>query len=258
VSEPLRILSLGAGVQSSTLLLMACRGEFHLDHAIFADTQWEPQAVYDWLEFLKDEAQKASIPLHIVTAGSLREACLETSDSGGYSAALPYFVAPAGIAQRRCTNDFKILPKHRYIKSALLGLSKQQRWPTKLAVTQLMGISIDEAHRMFRSDKAWESFEYPLIDMRMNRMDCVIWMEKNGYPPAPRSACIGCPFRSNHEWRTLSADEFADAVSFETQLQKTQPQFFLHRTLKPLLEVDLSPSDQVDMFANECHGLCHN
>lgn len=50
------ILSLGAGVQSSTLALMAARGEVpgfpKLDCAIFADTQDEPASVYRWLEWL--------------------------------------------------------------------------------------------------------------------------------------------------------------------------------------------------------------
>ena len=38
------MLSLGAGVQSSTLLLMAREGELELDAAVFADTRWEPAA----------------------------------------------------------------------------------------------------------------------------------------------------------------------------------------------------------------------
>lgn len=38
----MRILSLGAGVQSSTLALMAEHGEIEKpDYAIFADTGWE-------------------------------------------------------------------------------------------------------------------------------------------------------------------------------------------------------------------------
>ena len=42
MSEPLRILSLGAGVQSSAVLLMSCDGVLpKLDCAIFADTGWE-------------------------------------------------------------------------------------------------------------------------------------------------------------------------------------------------------------------------
>lgn len=48
----MRVLSLGAGVQSSTLLPMAIEGELQIDRAIFADTQWEPRAVYQWLEYL--------------------------------------------------------------------------------------------------------------------------------------------------------------------------------------------------------------
>ena len=37
--RPLRVLSLGAGVQSTALLLMSCKGEIEkLDAAVFADT----------------------------------------------------------------------------------------------------------------------------------------------------------------------------------------------------------------------------
>ncbi|KKN55324.1 hypothetical protein LCGC14_0583140, partial [marine sediment metagenome] len=43
----LRILSLGAGVQSTAVLLMSCQGVLPpLDAAVFADTGWEPKAVY--------------------------------------------------------------------------------------------------------------------------------------------------------------------------------------------------------------------
>ncbi len=50
----LRVLSLGAGVQSTTLALMAAHGEVGPmpDCAVFADTGWEPRAVYDHLAWL--------------------------------------------------------------------------------------------------------------------------------------------------------------------------------------------------------------
>jgi hypothetical protein len=43
----LRVLSLGAGVQSTTMALLAAHGEIGPmpDCAIFADTGWEPRAV---------------------------------------------------------------------------------------------------------------------------------------------------------------------------------------------------------------------
>lgn len=46
-----RFISLGAGVQSTTMLLMSLNGDLErADCAIFADTQDEPKAVYDHLE----------------------------------------------------------------------------------------------------------------------------------------------------------------------------------------------------------------
>ena len=54
-----RVLNLGAGVQSTTLLLMSIRGEIaQLDHAIFADTGWEPKAVYQHLEWAEAASQR--------------------------------------------------------------------------------------------------------------------------------------------------------------------------------------------------------
>ena len=68
----IRVLSLGAGVQSTTLALMAAVGEIERPAAaIFADTQWEPEAVYrhlDWLEAL------LPYPVLRVTQGNIRQA----------------------------------------------------------------------------------------------------------------------------------------------------------------------------------------
>lgn len=65
-----RFLSLGAGVQSSTLALMIAHGEIEpVDAAIFADTQWEPSHVYDWLDWLE---KQLPFPVYRVTHGNLR------------------------------------------------------------------------------------------------------------------------------------------------------------------------------------------
>lgn len=79
----LRVLSLGAGVQSTALLLMALRGEFGdvPNAAIFADTQWEPRAVYDHLNWLEGEV--APFPIHRVSIGNIRDAVLSTKEDHG-------------------------------------------------------------------------------------------------------------------------------------------------------------------------------
>lgn len=63
------ILNLGAGVQSTTVLLMSHKGFLpQIHHAIFADTKAEPQSVYKHLEWLKSEVK---IPIHVISAGNL-------------------------------------------------------------------------------------------------------------------------------------------------------------------------------------------
>ena len=54
----LRTISLGAGVQSTTMALMAARGEIGPmpDCAIFADTGWEPKQVYEHLDLISAKA----------------------------------------------------------------------------------------------------------------------------------------------------------------------------------------------------------
>jgi hypothetical protein len=75
----MRILSLGAGVQSTTLLLLSASGELeHLDAAIFADTGAEPQAVYDHLDRLEEQVAKpAGIPIYRVSYGNLGDDLLD-------------------------------------------------------------------------------------------------------------------------------------------------------------------------------------
>lgn len=75
----MRILGLGAGVQSTALALMAAEGiTDKLDAAIFADTGWEPKAVYDNVVRLAPVLAKAGIPLYRVGRGSsIREDVLD-------------------------------------------------------------------------------------------------------------------------------------------------------------------------------------
>jgi 3'-phosphoadenosine 5'-phosphosulfate sulfotransferase (PAPS reductase)/FAD synthetase len=63
------IISLGAGVQSSTMALMAKHGEITPmpEFAIFADTQSEPSSVYRWLDWL---GQQLPFPIIRVTKGN--------------------------------------------------------------------------------------------------------------------------------------------------------------------------------------------
>ena len=70
-----------------------------------------------------------------------------------------------------------------------------------------MGISIDEIFRIKDSRVKWKTKRYPLIELNKSRTDCLRWMQENGYPKPPRSACVFCPFHNDIEWLRLKTKE---------------------------------------------------
>jgi hypothetical protein len=264
-----RFLSLGAGVQSSTLALMIAHGELDpVDAAIFADTQWEPRKVYEWLDWLDAEIQRCPhpFPVYRVTAGSLREGIVQ-KQAGVRVAQVPWhLLMPNGeraMPRRQCTAEYKIGPLTKKTRE-LVGLVPRQRAKGILCET-FIGISTDEAMRMKPSQEAWKVHRWPLIEKGMARHDCLNWMERKGYPLPPKSSCIGCPYHSDNEWRAVKADPeaWADAVEIDRIIREPargmRGRQFMHRSCKPLDEVDLSTAadhGQVDMFNNECEGMC--
>lgn len=134
-----RIISLGAGVQSSALALMAARGDIPpVDAAIFADTQDEPVKVYEWLQWLISEIEKSPFPfpVHIVTEGKLSDKALimrTTKDGRKFSSSdIPVFTKAADgtvgkIRSRACTRDFKLVPIFRKAKE-IVGSEGMKAW----------------------------------------------------------------------------------------------------------------------------------
>ena len=273
--EPIHVLSLGAGVQSSTLALMAAKGEVGPmpTAAIFADTQAEPASVYRWLDWLE---KQLPFPVIRVTQGSLTVAALTTrtnrkTGKSYYSNMIPAYTrnldGSKGIVSRHCTYNYKLVPLLK--KQREIG--KIKRGQKTVGVISWIGISLDEVSRMKPSRNNWAQNRWPLIEMEMTRHDCLRWMEARGFPTPPRSACTYCPFHSDHEWKRLKNDEpsaFADAVQFEKDLQhlhqvthangRIRGKIFLHNSLVPLGEIDFSEDTRQGNlhFHNECEGMC--
>ena len=117
---------------------------------------------------------------------------------------------------------------------------------------------------MRTADTAWISNVYPLIDRRMTRWDCLVWMERQGYPAPPKSSCIGCPFHNDRQWQTIQAvpEEWDNAVTFDAHIRRlpgVRGALYLHQSLRPLDQVDLRTDEergQLSLFGNECSGYC--
>tara|TARA_R100001377_G_scaffold10002_1_gene5085 strand:- start:171 stop:1013 length:843 start_codon:yes stop_codon:yes gene_type:complete len=280
MSSNLRILSLGAGVQSSTLALMIEKGQIPMvDAAIFADVKGEPKAVYEWLEYLK--TQITTFPIYTVTWRNLKQDILDASNGEYKAFTAPFFTknletGKKGMLRRQCTADYKIKPVVQKIRE-MLGLEKNEKRKKGTKVELLMGISRDEVTRMKTNPLKYLHNQYPLVDMELRRGDCLDWMKKHGYPQPPRSACTFCPFHSTKEWREIkkNKEEWAEVVAMDRAIrfqerfkdknsgaEKLKDEIFLHRKCIPIDEIDFDEKDkQGDLLygiENECEGMCGN
>ncbi len=278
-----RVLSLGGGKQSSVMLLMAAEEAFGPtpDITIFADTGWEPQSVYqhlDWLESI------STLPIVRVSSG--RDLKDETASwtSGPENPdilSLPVFLMDQtgrrGMLQhRQCTDHFKLQPIQQYIRREIFKLVPRQRMPKDAMIEMWLGISTDEASRMRDNHNPWAVNRYPLIEAGMSRSDCERWFAER-YPERqlPRSACSGCPFRSDAEWLSLkqtNPDDFTEAARVDKALREVAPARglrgtpYLHSRCEPLEDAVHSYERHLEMnpmlpglesgAENDCTGLC--
>lgn len=260
----LRVLSLGAGVQSTTLALMAARGEIGPmpDCAIFADTRAEKASVYahlDWLEtvlpFPVIRVSRAGLSL-----GDLMLAVASGERSEKGASIIPYFVGSGGMIPKQCSKEFKTRVVSKEVRRQL-GIGDGKRGPKEPIVEMWLGISQDEMQRMKFNEKKWIHNRWPLIEARMNRRACIQWMEERQYPKAPRSACWFCPFLSKAERRDMRDNEpedHAKAVTFDLAVRSAHPDgAYLVRDCVPLGEANLDAPEEYGFgFDNECEGMC--
>ena len=256
----MKILSFGGGVQTVTMAVMACKGDLPIpDAAIFADTQWEPKAVYEYIATFEGYMARHGLKLIKGTAGNLREEAVSKKKTD--YARMPLFTLDEfgnkGMLPRQCTDNYKIKVVRREIRKLLGGKVKP--------VECWLGISVDEASRMKPSHVRYITNTYPLIDKGFNRNDCIAYLKRNDIPVPPKSACIGCPFHSDYFWLNLkrnSPDEWRDAVEFDYAIRrrvrnlKATTTTYLHGSCRPLDKVDLLEGQGEFGFINECEGHC--
>src|SRR2546421_419979 len=85
-----------------------------------------------------------------------------------------------------------------------------------------IGISTDEVGRARDSDVGYMRNVFPLLDLGMSRKDCERYLTERSWATVTKSACIGCPFHGNAQWRQLRDEqpaEWADAVEFDAAIR---------------------------------------
>ncbi len=248
-------LSLGWGIQSFTLAAMVALGELPpVDVAIHADTTHERRGTYAfaarWTPWLEERGVKVA---------TVRAANSQPVNPYGGMMIPAYTATEKGNGQmsRQCTDEWKRAPIRRYLQAHRGGR----------AVEVWLGISLDEFQRMKDSDVKYITHRWPLIERRMTRNDCRLWLERHGLETPPKSSCVFCPYHNRAAWVELAHSGDGDwqkAVEVDQAIRKARPPYdlFVHPARVPLDEVDLRTEQekgQLDLWGNwdaECSGMC--
>jgi hypothetical protein len=256
----LRVLSLGAGIQSTTMALMAAHGEIAPmpDLALFADTGEEPAPVLETVRWLAS-GNVLPFPVRTISAGRALGDILDRSERSGRFVTMPFFTACGGQARRQCTREFKTEVLEREQRRLLGHPPRQRILPGSCEVW--IGFTTDELIRAGDAFAPWVVNRYPLIEARMDIGACVRWLERHDYPVPMRSRCVCCPYRSDADWLDLQARDpagFARAVQLDEAIRHSagmRELGFLHASRRPLREVVFRYQDQgrLDLV---CDGDC--
>ena len=285
----LRVLSLGGGVQSATLSLLVQRGGLAArpDVAIFADTGWERARTIDMVHWI---AAAVDWPVLRVTAvrpdgseANIRDDLMAGRNSTGQAfVSVPQFTidrsdGSRGMGRRQCTREYKLDPILVGIRR-LLGVRPRGRLRPGWEVETWSGLSTDEYWRLKARRIRWEQQRQPLMELGMDRSDCLLYWQAHApasAPPLGRSSCLGCPYHAAEDWAQLARElpkAIEDAALVERAMNEschdltgaTHIENYLHRRRIPLVEavrldvagVPWAPEDGEGGFNEECDGIC--
>ena len=265
-TKGLKILSCGAGMQSTALALMSCENKKHgivypeipvYDLIVFCDMGWEPDWVYEQVEFIKTACEDCGITFKI----------LETDLYGDYIekfgvrrvASIPFWSVDAngkkGKMRRQCTIDKKIVAIQKYVRYEILGYKFRQKCKKEDKGRHEMhiGFSKEEEHRVFESMNPMFVTKFPLVDMGLTRADNYKYILEEWGIETKASACSYCPFHRNYFFQHIKEhcpDCYKAVVNLDNVLEERQPgsqirsKLYISRSRKRI--ADLTPEECMD------------
>ena len=240
------VLSYGGGVNSSALYFYIVHmKKLPLDVVLFADTGEEFETTYQSVEKMKEQCIKDRIQFITVK-------------SKFYPLYNYYYEKKRVplIHLRDCTSKFKIQPIRTYIRKHILNNKFRVKPGETPYITQYLGITWDEAHRVSKSDANYIEYSYPFVDDKIDRKGNSDILNKFEFI-ASKSGCKGCPFSTNASWNSLSNEEFERWAILEEQ-NTGYPKIKLTTKKMPLRQIrnKIIKDEVEDLTCKNLHGGC--
>jgi len=268
----MKILSCGAGMQSTALALMSCEKKKYgddiypevpiYDAILFCDLGEEPRWVYDQVYFIQCACEDVGIPFYVLES-NLHSHYVENFGKARV-VSIPFWTidesGKKGKMMRNCTLDYKINVMQKFIRSNLLGYKKGQRTRSEdlKAHEMHLGFSVEEKHRCKDNPHKMFVNKFPLCDMNLERKDNYAYIKDVWGLETKASACTFCPFHRNYFFKHLKANyqeeyrkliEFDDLLEIEQPNTKIRSKLYISRSrkrIKDLNEDDFNDKETFD------------
>lgn len=272
----MKILSFGAGMQSTALALMSCenaKAEEPFPHPLvpiydevaFCDLGFEPPWVKAQVEFTRKACEAAGISFKVLPSPLYEDFMRNFGEQRTIS--IPWWTLGAdghkSKMPRNCTIDYKVELISKHVRWDLLGYKKGQRLreEDKKAHEMHMGFSLEEQKRCKESPNPMFVNKFPLVEMGLTRADNYAYIRDVWGLETKASACCFCPFHQNYFYQHLKAhfpETYAKLVEMDEALEEKNPKppmdsdLFISRSRKRLR--DLTPEDCCDAQYFEYRG----
>lgn len=260
----MKILSFGAGMQSTALALMACENAVSskpphplvpiYDLVVICDLGFEPPWVKTQIEFTRNACRSAGIRFEILPSPLYSDFMANFGERRTIS--IPWWTLGEDGHQskmpRLCTLDYKVETISKFVRWEVLGYKKGQRLreEDKKAHEMHMGFSYEEKRRCKENTNPMFVNRFPLVEMGLTRADNYAYIKEVWGLETKASACVFCPFHRNYFFEYLKGNEpvvYQQLLGVDDLLRDKNPKppmdsdLFISRSRKRI--ADLTPAD---------------
>jgi hypothetical protein len=191
VSYPKHIVSYGAGVNSTAMVIEMINRKMPIDAIIFSNTGGELPETYLFIQKFSKWVESKGYPKIVIVKYQTKNGKFLTLEKD----ILTRKTLPAiAYGYKSCSDKFKIRPFNKWVKENIEG-----------EYLKYIGFDAGEKQRV----KSYDNVVFPLYDWGIDRNGCIEIIEKANleFQNPKKSSCFFCPSAKKHEILSLP-DEF--------------------------------------------------
>lgn len=239
-----KIVSYGAGTNSTAMLIWMAKNNDKPDHILFADTGGEKEGTYHYIKYFNSWLIKNGMPeIETVRYKTKLGNNLTLEQDILNNNTLPAIA----FGWKTCSQKFKIQPQENFLKT---------RYPNE-EIIHFIGFDIGERNRVKDNLLPNHKNIYPLIELQWNRSRCVDEILLVGLCLPGKSSCFFCPNMKKREVLELSEEEKRRVKVIEANATKVAELKGLGRQYSwtDLINADtnqLKMFDDTEMYQSPC------